>query len=157
MKISEQAAFVKEVIMQEAIRAARRDGTTVEAIIEEVQKDAAQRLAGEEGRATPEGVAEEPEEIEVESVFLPPKGEEPEPEPTIDTDEPTEPAEEEDISFSSDQMSPFEIEELRKELVEKGVPPSEIDILLKQASELPRDLIEELIRSLDAEKLRKSK
>ena len=54
-------------------------------------------------------------------------------------------------------MSPFEIEELRKELEEKGVLPSEIDIILEQAKELPRDLIEELIRSLDAEKLRKKK
>ena len=51
-------------------------------------------------------------------------------------------------------MSPFEIEELRKELIEKGVPLAEIDIILKQAEELPRELIEELIRSLDAEKLR---
>ena len=156
MKISEQAAFVKEVIMQEAIRAARRDGKTVEEVIDEVQKDAVQRLAGEEGRPAPEGAVEEDEEPYEEPVFLTPKEDEPEPESegVITPEEPMVP--EEDISFSSDQMSPFEIEELRKELVEKGVPPSEIDILLKQASELPRDLIEELIRSLDAEKLRKT-
>jgi hypothetical protein len=152
MKISEQAAFVKEVIMQEAIRAARRDGKTIEVTIDELQKEAAQRLAGEEGKATPKGaVVEEPEE---EPVFLRPQEKEPVPERVIAPEEPTKPAEDEDLSFSSDQMSPFEIEELRKELMEKGVPPSEIDILLKQASELPRDLVDELIRSLDAEKLR---
>jgi hypothetical protein len=151
MKISEQAAFVKEVIMQEAIRAARRDGTTVEEVIEEVQNDAAQRLAGEEGRAPHEGVdAEEPEEPYEEPVFLTPDEGAPEP---VEADTPEEPSVPlEDFSFSSDQLSPFEIEELRKELIEKGVPLAEIDVLLKQAEELPRDLVEELVRSLDAEK-----
>jgi hypothetical protein len=125
MKMSEQAAFVKEVIKQEAIRAARSEGKSVDEILDDLKKEAVQKLAGEEARAVEE--AEEPEE-------------------------PAEPTE--DISFSSDQLSPFEIEELRKELLEKGVPLAEIDILLKQASELPRDLVEELVRSLDAEKLR---
>jgi hypothetical protein len=148
MKLSEQAAFVKEVIMQEAIRAARREGKSVDDIIEELQKEAAQRLAGEEA-AVPEGV-EEPEEPYEEPVLLTPV-EEPEPERVL-TDEPTVPIE--DISFSSDHLSPFEIEELRKELIEKGVPLTEVDILLKQAEELPRELVEELIRSLDAERLR---
>ncbi|MHA2396048.1 MAG: hypothetical protein ACXAC0_05040 [Candidatus Thorarchaeota archaeon] len=149
MKMSEQAAFVKEVIMQEAIRAARREGKSVDEILDELKKEAKQKLAGEEAETVPEGVAvEEPEE----PVFLVPEEVEPVTEAAITPEEPTEPTE--DISFSSDQLSPFEIEELRKELIEKGVPIAEIDILLKQASELPRDLVEELVRSLDAEKLR---
>lgn len=148
MKMSEQAAFVKEVIMQEAIRAARREGKSVEEIIAELRKDAVQRLAGAEERPSPEGVdVEEPEEPYEEPVLLDTE-KAPGLEPVI-TDAPAE-----DISFSSDQLSPFEIEELRKELKEKGVPLAEIDILLKQAENLPRDLVEELIRSLDAEKLR---
>jgi hypothetical protein len=155
MKISEQAAFVKEVILQEAIRAARREGKTVEEIIAEVEKQASVRLAGEEGRLTPEGVivAEplEPEEPYEEPVFLTPDEEEPTATPIV-PEEPTGP--DEDISFDSDQLSPFEIEELRKDLEQKGVPASEIDIIIKQAETLPRDLVEELVRSLDAERLR---
>ena len=155
MKMSEQAAFVKEVIMQEAIRAARRDGKSVDETLDELQKEAAKRVAGEEGKGVPTGAeVEEIEEIEEEPVFLPSREVEPERDQVIDPETPTEPAEDEGISFSSDKMSPFEIEELRKELEQKGVPPSEIDILLKQASELPRDLVDELIRSLDAERLR---
>ncbi|MGD9397636.1 MAG: hypothetical protein PVJ05_14470, partial [Candidatus Thorarchaeota archaeon] len=153
MKMSEQAAFVKEVIMQEAIRAARREGKSVDDIIEELQKDAAQRLAGDEGREVPEGV-EELEEPEVEPVLLTPEETEPEPERVITEQPITHTGPTEDISFSSDQLSPFEIEELRKDLIEKGVPLAEIDILLKQAENLPRELVEELVRSLDAEKLR---
>ena len=152
MKLSEQAAFVKEVIMQEAIRAARRDGTTVEEILDTVKKDASSRLAGDEGRAAPEVEVDEEEEPYEEPVFLTPEAEEPKAEPVIAPDVTTGPAE--DISFTSEQLSPFEIEELRKELEGKGVPASEIDIIIKQAEELPRDLVEELIRSLDAERLR---
>jgi len=39
MKMSEQAAFVKEVIMQEAIRAARREHKNVELVIAEIQAE----------------------------------------------------------------------------------------------------------------------
>jgi hypothetical protein len=151
MKMSEQAAFVKEVIMQEAIRAARRDGKTVEEILDVVQKDAADRLAGEEGKAAPSAEVEEEEPYE-EPVFLTPDEEISESEPSVAPAAPTGP--EEDIMFTSDQLSPFEIEELKKELEGKGVPAAEIDIILKQAEQLPRELVEELIRSLDAERLR---
>ncbi|MFX1483934.1 MAG: hypothetical protein ACFFCP_12205, partial [Promethearchaeota archaeon] len=159
MKLSEQAAFVKEVIMQEAIRAARRDGTTVEETMAELTVQAKQKLAGEEARE-PTPVAdievgeEEPEEA-AERVFLPEEEKEPELEPSLDAEEKIEPETEEAVSFSSDMLSPFEIEDLTKELREKGVPDSEIDIIVKQAKELPRDLVEELIRSLDAERLRR--
>jgi hypothetical protein len=34
------------------------------------------------------------------------------------------------------------------------VHPSEIDVILKQVKELPRDLVDELLKSLDAERLR---
>ncbi|MHA2075949.1 MAG: hypothetical protein ACW99X_00005, partial [Candidatus Thorarchaeota archaeon] len=96
----------------------------------------------------------EPEEPEVERVFLPEAEEVVTPtEPAVEPEEPTVP--DEDISFTSDMLSPFEIEELKKELEEKGVLPSEIDVILKQAKELPRDLLEELLKSLDAELRRK--
>jgi hypothetical protein len=157
MKMSEQAAFVKEVIMQEAIRAARREGKTVEEIIEDVTAEADKRLAGERETEIEPTVDEdsevipEPEEP-VERVFLPEEEEVTPVEPSVEPEEPA--ATDEDFSFSSDMLSPFEIEELEKELREKGVPASEIDVILKQAKELPRDLIEELVKSLDAERLR---
>ena len=154
MKMSEQAAFVKEVIMQEAIRAARRESKSVDDIMSELQADASKRLAGEEEHKAPRDVGvDELEEPEEEPVLLTPTEEEPEPEQVGGPEGPTRSIE--DFSFSSDYMSPFEIEELRKELLEKGVLPSEIDVILKQAGELPRELVEELIRSLDAERLRK--
>ena len=146
MKISEQAAFVKEVIVQEAIRAGRREHKTVEQILEEVEAQASKRIAGEgEAVAVEDGV--EPVEVEpdVETVILPDKDE-----ATIpDTGTPSETVADEDITISSDRLSPFEIEELRKDLETKGVPLHEIDTILKQAKELPRNLVEELIRSLE--------
>ncbi|MFW9974197.1 MAG: DUF2341 domain-containing protein [Candidatus Thorarchaeota archaeon] len=153
MKMSEQAAFVKEVIMQEAIRAARREGNTVEETISQIQKEAAMRLAGQENRQPSADIVEELEEPEEEPVFLTPRKKEPEPEDVEISEKPT--GKVEDFSFSSDQLSPFEIEELRKDLIQKGVPLAEIDIIIKQAQELPRDLVEELVRSLEAERLRK--
>ena len=148
MKISEQAAFVKEVIMQEAIRAARRENKSVEQIIEEVEMMAAKRVAGEakgeEGDEEPEG---EEEEADVERVILEER------QPTEDTRETSFEKEtkdhDEDIDSHEDKLSPYEIDELRKDLEAKGVPAHEIDTILKQAKELPRDLVEELIRSLD--------
>jgi hypothetical protein len=142
MKVSEQAAFVKEVIMQEAIRAARREGRTVEETLEGLEKAAARRLGGEEA-------LEEAEEAEtVEHVFLTPEEEEqvvPEAKPTRVT-----PAEKPAVSESvSERMSPHEIEELRRELERKGVPPYEIDTILEQARTLPRELVEELVKSLE--------
>jgi len=152
MKISEQAAFVKEVIVQEAIRAARRDHKTVEEIIEEVQEQASKRLAGEgEGVAVDDGVVPEEIEPEVETVILPDRDEGPEEDesPTFDD---TETTDDEALDARSDKLSQFEIEELAKDLEAKGVPLHEIDVILKQVRELPRNLVDELIKSLDKER-----
>ncbi|MGY5858003.1 MAG: hypothetical protein RTU63_01440 [Candidatus Thorarchaeota archaeon] len=147
MKISEQAAFVKEVIVQEAIRAARRDHKTVEEILEEVQTQAASRLAGEgEGvvEDVKDGVVPEEVEPEVDTVILPDKADTPD---TDDTDD-IETSDTEVVGDHSDKLSSFEIDELKKDLENRGVPAHEIDVILNQARELPRDLVEELIRSL---------
>ena len=147
MKISEQAAFVKEVIMQEAIRAARRDHKTVEQIIEDVEAQASKRIAGEgEAVAVEDGVEPVEAEPDVDTVILPDTDETTVP----DTEVPSETVTDETIP--SDRLSPFEIEELAKDLKAKGVPLHEIDTILQQARELPRDLVDELIRSLDREK-----
>jgi hypothetical protein len=141
MRISEQAAFVKEVIHQEAIRAARRDGKTIEEVVEEVQAEASRRIAG----AEMEELAAEfvPD---AERVILPPVEEEIEP-PAEDIAEEIKRDFEEAVT-PSDKLSQYEIEELRKDLQERGVPAHEIETLVEQARELPRDLVEELVRSL---------
>ncbi|MFW9960035.1 MAG: hypothetical protein ACFFDV_03405, partial [Candidatus Thorarchaeota archaeon] len=146
MKMSEQAAFVKEVIMQEAIRAARREHKSVELVIAEVQADAARRVAGD----VKEVAEEEAEEVEpeVERVILPSERVPITPKPRAGLEEPETPGEEE-AEIPSDRLSPFEIEELKKNLESRGIPLHEIDTILKQARQLPRDLVEELIRSLE--------
>jgi hypothetical protein len=144
MKISEQAAFVKEVIVQEAIRAGRRDGKTVEEVIADVEKQARQRLAGEteEQVIIPDAV----EPTTVETVIL--DTEEPSVEEEI-VSKPIEDTTEEPPTPKSEKMSAYEIEELRKELENKGVLPFEIDTIIEQAKELPRELVDELVKSLE--------
>lgn len=147
MKMSEQAAFVKEVIMQEAIRAARRDNKTVEEVISEVEAQASSRLAGEgEGVEAEEGIVIEEVEPDVDTVILPDKDDvvEPDDTSTFDDTEDSEAVPED----QGDKLSPFEIEELKKDLESRGVPAHEIDVIIQQAKTLPRNLVEELVRSL---------
>jgi hypothetical protein len=49
-------------------------------------------------------------------------------------------------------MSMYELEELRRDLERRGVPPHEIDTIIEQAKELPRDLVDELVKSLEGKK-----
>ncbi|RLI49474.1 MAG: hypothetical protein DRO73_06290 [Candidatus Thorarchaeota archaeon] len=151
MKLSEQAAFVKEVIHQEAIRTARREGKTVDEVLKEIEQLAKRRLGDMEGEAM-YGRKEEPAG---ETLILRP--EEPEVRPEVRPEAPKfepegvapgVPAEPEVPELPADRLSPFELEELRKELEAKGVPAHEIDTIVEQAKNLPRDLVDELIRSL---------
>jgi hypothetical protein len=145
MKLSEQAAFVKEVIHQEAIRAARREDTTIEEIIEKVRNDAKRQISGEEI----ERISAPDEEV-LDRVLMP--DDEVIEEPT----EPGDEAPEEDITeakevLPDDRLSPFELEELKRDLEKKGVPAHEIDTIIDQAKNLPRELVDELVRSLGEE------
>ncbi|MFW9849577.1 MAG: hypothetical protein ACFFF4_10560 [Candidatus Thorarchaeota archaeon] len=149
MKMSEQAAFVKEVINQEAIRAARRDGKTVDQVLEDVEAEARARLRGEEEKKIISEVKPE------ERILL--IDEEPETTPDLvisdeTVEEKVDIAKEirtEEAPSIAEKLSDYEIEELRKELQEKGVEPHEIETILEQARELPRDLVDELLKSLD--------
>jgi hypothetical protein len=143
MRISEQAAFVKEVIMQEAVRAARRDGKTPEEVVEEVRIEALRRVSGEEGFIEPGPIIREKEEEAVRIVAE----EEPEEEVKPDVAPP-----EDEAAEPSDKLSQFELEELRRELESRGVPPHEIDTIMEQARVLPRELVEELVKSLGRDK-----
>jgi hypothetical protein len=144
MKLSEQAAFVKEVIDQEAIRAARRDGKTFEQVIAETGAEAKRMLSGGESELKPSMYEEEPEEAqppEVSRVIMPTERKEPAVRPSADF----EPA----PSGVEDKLSQYELDELRSNLIRRGVPESEITTIMEQASTLSRDLVEELLRSLD--------
>ncbi|RDE15820.1 MAG: hypothetical protein C4K48_03290 [Candidatus Thorarchaeota archaeon] len=153
MKTSEQAAFVKEVIMQEAMRAARRDGKTIEETLQAIQKQAGKRLSGEEAAEAAAEAAAPVKKAAEEPRLLPPE------------EEPVEPivpvkkkavlrkgAVEEEAEAKFERMSSNEIEELRKDLEKRGVPPYEIDTILEQARQLPRELVEELVKSLEENK-----
>jgi hypothetical protein len=139
MKMSEQAAFVREVISQEAIRAARTKGVTVEEILEEIADESTRRISVSDEVAEAALVPEEPVK---ERVFLPEDElvtEEPEPEvetPSVEEKVPTE------------KLSQFELEELKAELIKRGVPNHEINMIIEQARHLSRELVDELVKSL---------
>jgi len=64
-----------------------------------------------------------------------------EPEAVIET-----PIEEKEVP--TEKLSQFELEELKAELLKKGVPKHEIDIIIEQARLLSRELVDELVESL---------
>jgi uncharacterized protein YpuA (DUF1002 family) len=53
---------------------------------------------------------------------------------------------------TGEKLSQYELEELKKQLEQKGVPAHEIDVIMEQAKKLPKYLIDELVRSLTREK-----
>jgi hypothetical protein len=133
MKLSEQVNFVKEVINQEAIKRARSERKTMEMVLEETAAQARSVLAGEEpvsaaAPETPEETVEPVEPVETEIVV---------PEPV---------EAEEDILI--DVLSEDEIEEIRKKLVKAGVGKNELKTIIDQVRELPRDLVDELLKSV---------
>ena len=50
-----------------------------------------------------------------------------------------------------DRLSDFEIEDLRKQLKERGLPSKEIESIVEQARNLPSALIDDLLKSIDAD------
>ena len=133
MKLSEQVNFVKEVINQEAIKRARSERKTMEMVLEETAAQARSLLAGEEpavveAPSVPEETAEPLEVVEEE--FVVPEVTEPE----------------EDIVV--DLLSDDEIEEIRKKLVAAGISKNELKTIIDQVRELPRELVDELLKSV---------
>jgi hypothetical protein len=63
------------------------------------------------------------------------------------------PPPEDDIEFE-DMLSEFEIENLRKQLQDRGLPPEEVESIVKQARGLPSALIDDLLKSIDADRER---
>jgi len=133
MKLSEQVNFVKEVINQEAIKQGRIERKPMELILEETAIKARAILAGEE---IEEITAPKPveEQIETEEVK--------EPERMI-----PEPVEFEEV-ISTDMLSDDELKEIRKRLTDAGIKGSELETIMDQTRELPRELAEELLKSI---------
>ena len=50
-----------------------------------------------------------------------------------------------------DRLSAFEVEDIKSELMRRGVPSHEIDTILHQVKDLPRELVDELIKSVGKE------
>ncbi|MFW9956292.1 MAG: hypothetical protein ACFFD3_17250, partial [Candidatus Thorarchaeota archaeon] len=67
---------------------------------------------------------------------------------SIDKEEPAEI--EQEIEFE-DTLGELEIEELREQLVQRNLPHDEIEAILTQAMGLPKALIEDLLKSIDAD------
>ena len=133
MKLSEQVNFVKEVINQEAIKRARSERKTMEMVLEETAAQAKSILAGEELPATP--APETPEKI-----VTPPEPEK------MEVAKPEFTEVEEDILV--DLLSDHEIEEIRKKLQKAGISQNELKTIIDQVRELPRDLVDELLKSV---------
>jgi hypothetical protein len=55
-----------------------------------------------------------------------------------------------EIEFE-DRLSDFELEDLRKQLEQRGLPQEEIESIVKQAKNLPSALIDDLLKSIDAD------
>jgi hypothetical protein len=83
-----------------------------------------------------------PEEPEDERVFLAEEEEEIKEIKSVDKA----PAEEEIVR--TEKLSAYEIDELKADLIKKGVPNHEIDMIIEQARLLSRELVDELVKSL---------
>ncbi len=125
MRLSEQVIFVKEVITQESIKRGRAEGKAMEQVWDETRAQARAKIRGEE-------LVEKPPE---------PKAE-PEPEPT------PEEAPEKPLDELLDKLAEHEIEVLREKLRRAGLPEHEVQNIVEQAKELPRELVDDLIESI---------
>ena len=133
MKLSEQVNFVKEVINQEAIKRARIERKTMEMVLEETAAQAQSVLAGEEIVTTP-------------SPEIPEESLEPTQPEEMESAKPGVIEAEEDILV--DLLSDDEIEEIRKKLLNAGISQNELKTIIDQVRELPRDLVDELLKSV---------
>ncbi|MFX0054392.1 MAG: DUF2341 domain-containing protein [Candidatus Hermodarchaeota archaeon] len=121
MKLSEQVAFTKEVITQQAIKQAKTEGKSLERFLEDL---ATQARAVIEGRPLirDEGIGKK------------------KPAKPIDDDGSTE--------ADADRLSESELAKLRKRLIGAGLPEQEIESIMKQVANLPRSLVDELVRTV---------
>ncbi|RDE12504.1 MAG: hypothetical protein C4K49_09875, partial [Candidatus Thorarchaeota archaeon] len=118
MKLSDQTTFAKEVINQEAIRVAKAQGKSVEQVLKEVREERVRRIGGTEGAPVAA-----PETLEI-----------------------LEEVKEAEVA-PEDRLTDEELRIMREELERRGLPAHEIEPVMAQARELPRDVGEALLRS----------
>jgi hypothetical protein len=118
MKLSEQTTFAREVIQQEAFQAAQKQGISVEEVLEEVLQERLKRLGTEPETVTTSLAA------------------------TYRIDESKAEAEEAVAETLGDE----EIQKMKKELLDRGLPEHEIDSVIGQARKLPKDVGEMLLK-----------
>ncbi|MEE9540045.1 MAG: hypothetical protein V3V85_00955, partial [Candidatus Thorarchaeota archaeon] len=137
---------VKEVIHQETIRAARSEGKEIDEILKRVEDQARRKLS--------DGVDEEiaEEEVESEAEILIEAESKPEAKPKPQKRVPADVRKEFEVSSDTDKLSAFELEDLRMDLVRRGIQAHEITTIMEQAKDLPRDLVEELLKSFGVDK-----
>ncbi|UCH05297.1 MAG: hypothetical protein JSW05_03810, partial [Candidatus Thorarchaeota archaeon] len=118
MKLSEQTTFAREVIQQEAVQAAQQQGISVEEVLEDVLQERLKRLG-----ADPDTVEKSLAE-------------------TYRIDESKAEAEE----AVAETLGDDEIQKMKKELLDRGLPEHEIDSVIGQARKLPKDVGEMLLK-----------
>ncbi|MFX1473554.1 MAG: hypothetical protein ACFFBM_13685 [Promethearchaeota archaeon] len=121
MKLSEQVAFTKEVITQQAIKQAKTEGKSLESFLENLS---AQARAVIEGR--------------------PPISDE-----GIGKKESAKPMDDEaSTEADTDRLTESEMAKLRQRLIGAGLPENEIKSIMEQVANLPRNLVDELVRTV---------
>ncbi|MFW9913726.1 MAG: hypothetical protein ACFFEU_14710, partial [Candidatus Thorarchaeota archaeon] len=130
MKPSEQAAFIKEVIDQELIKHSKKEKKSIEKIREETLAQARAQIAGEE-------IAPPSKPVVIEEESLPEESEQKQPDLTKAKDE-----------LPPDLVSVEEIRNIRRKLVEAGIGGGELETIMQQVQELPKELVEDLINSI---------
>jgi SOS response regulatory protein OraA/RecX len=118
MKLSEQTTFAREVIQQEAVQAAQQQGISVEEVLEDVLQERLKRL-GADPDAAEKSLAE-----------------------TYRIHESKAEAEE----AVAETLGDDEIQKMKKELLDRGLPEHEIDSVIGQARKLPKDVGEMLLK-----------
>jgi hypothetical protein len=121
MKASEQVSFAREVIAQEAVRIARERNTTVDEVLEEVRDERISLIGGEVTDSRP-----------LSQIY--------------GISEPTGFAEVEKLP--EDRLTESELMEMRSQLLSRGLPEHEVDSLIEQARQLPKDVGEMLLKGV---------
>ncbi|MHA1926059.1 MAG: hypothetical protein ACW974_09100 [Candidatus Thorarchaeota archaeon] len=120
MTLSEQVAFTKEVITQQAIKLAKVQGKSIESLLEEISTQARAMI---EGRPL---ITDD----------------------TLRETEPSETAERPDTEIGDDRLSESELNKLRQRLFRAGLPMDEIESIMVQVAKLSRSLVDELVKSI---------
>nr|KXH77609.1 MAG: hypothetical protein AM324_03480 [Candidatus Thorarchaeota archaeon SMTZ1-83] len=131
MRLSEQVNFVKEVITQESIKRGRAEGKTMEQVWDETRAQARAIIRGEE-------LPVEPSKPEAKAIS--------EPEP-IPEEVPKE-APEKPLDELLGRLAEHEIEILVEKLRRAGLPEHEVQNIVEQARQLPRELVDELVKTI---------